>query len=279
MSIASKFYSKLLLFGEYTIIDGGTALSMPLKHFYGQWAKSASKSTLSTFFKHLLTLEGFDKALIKTAIAENWVFESSIPQGSGLGSSGALTAAAYNAFCINKKNDNSEVRRSLANIESFFHGRSSGLDPLTSYLNRPITIQNNKVVVLDKINLGKRFFLIDSAQDRDTKSLVAWFHNQKETEDDFTNALVELDRLNRLAIASILCSNSAGVLEAMRKISALQFEHFKKLIPKNISSLWSNGLEKDKYFMKLSGAGGGGFFLVYGKAADIEKTSKIVSVS
>jgi len=277
MSIAPKFYSKLLLFGEYTIIDGGDALSMPLQQFHGQWTKG-SESMLSSFFKHLLIRDGFDNTLINTAISENWVFESTIPQGSGLGSSGALTAAAYDAFCKNKSDDNVLLKNELADVESFFHGRSSGLDPLTSYLNKPVVIQNNKVVVLDKLNIGDKFFLFDSEKERDTKSLVGWFQNKKETDPNFANALIELNKLNRQAIASILCSNAAGVLKSMQKISALQFEHFKPLIPENVVRVWSEGLKANKYYMKLSGAGGGGYFLAYGNQSDFENASKTILV-
>jgi len=35
------------------------------------------------------------------------------------------------------------------------------------------------------------------------------------------------------------------------------------MIPADIKPLWQKGLEDDSYYFKLSGAGGGGYFLVH----------------
>ena len=81
-------------------------------------------------------------------------FESSIPEGYGLGSSGALVAALYNAYVINpiegrvdiKQNDLLTLKRIFAQIESFYHGTSSGLDPLICYLRQPVLIKKELTV-------------------------------------------------------------------------------------------------------------------------------------
>ena len=94
-------------------------------------------------------------------------FDSSIPQGYGVGSSGALVAAIYDKYAIDKitvlenltKEKLLKLKAIFGEMESFFHGKSSGLDPLNSYLSLPILINKNNIesthlpmqIVLDKV--------------------------------------------------------------------------------------------------------------------------------
>ena len=63
-------------------------------------------------------------------------FDSSIPQGYGVGSSGALVAAIYDQYALNKitvlenltKDKLVQLKQSLQQW-NLFHGKSSGLDP------------------------------------------------------------------------------------------------------------------------------------------------------
>jgi len=74
---------------------------------------------------------------------EGLAFESNIPIGFGLGSSGALSAGVYDSFCLAKANDNLELtKKHLAQIESYFHGSSSGTDPLVSFLQQGVYIES-----------------------------------------------------------------------------------------------------------------------------------------
>jgi len=268
---ASLYYSKLLLFGEYTIIDNGTALSVPFRKYSGHWSKSKENGGLTEFFDFLLTLEGMDQQKLRVAKEENWSFESNIPIGCGLGSSGALSAAAYDSFKTIKADKIKLLRKDLASIESFFHGQSSGLDPLTSYCNKAIVVGDQKEVQINRPAIGNNFFLIDSKIERNSKELISWFSNKKKTDKDFQIALMKLNRFNTMAIESILCSNDIGIENNVRKISNLQFEFFQKLIPESIKELWKAGFDSDQYYMKLAGAGGGGYFLGYGQWENLNK--------
>ena len=70
-------------------------------------------------------------------------FDSSIPQGYGVGSSGALVAAIYDKYASDKitvlenltRDKLLKLKSIFSMMESFFHGKSSGLDPLNSYLS------------------------------------------------------------------------------------------------------------------------------------------------
>ena len=64
-------------------------------------------------------------------------FDSSIPQGYGIGSSGALVASIYDQYALDKitvlenltKEKLQHLKTVFAAMESFFHGKSSGLRP------------------------------------------------------------------------------------------------------------------------------------------------------
>lgn len=56
-------------------------------------------------------------------------FESNIPVGYGLGSSGALVAAIYDDFFTEKASEFSELKRDLADLESFFMKKAVVLTP------------------------------------------------------------------------------------------------------------------------------------------------------
>jgi mevalonate kinase len=88
----------------------------------------------------------------KQDIANGMFFDSNIPQGYGVGSSGALVAAIFERYSFSKHNPENISKEDLKNIksvfgemESYFHGKSSGMDPLICYMNLPILIENKEI--------------------------------------------------------------------------------------------------------------------------------------
>jgi len=51
--------------------------------------------------------------------------------------------------------------------------------------------------------------------------------------------------------------------KSFKEISQIQLESFRDMIPASVISVWEKGLYNDDYYFKLSGAGGGGYYLVY----------------
>ena len=150
------FYSKILLFGEYGIIKDSKGLSIPYNFYNGALkidkhhtiSTQKSNASLKRFVGYLENIQmenpslvSFDMEKLKTDVENGLYFDSSIPQGYGVGSSGALVAAVYDKYATNKitvlENLTREKMLTLktifAEMESFFHGKSSGLDPLNSY--------------------------------------------------------------------------------------------------------------------------------------------------
>jgi len=95
--------------------------------------------------------------------ATSLYFDSSIPQGYGVGSSGALVAAIYDTYAIDKIEATETLTRDkllrlkeiFSLMESFFHGKSSGLDPLNSYLSIPILmiLEDNYKAIQNSLNI------------------------------------------------------------------------------------------------------------------------------
>jgi mevalonate kinase len=161
---APLFYSKILLFGEYGIIKNSKGLSIPYNFYKGGLklgdldSKIVKKSNLSLcFFRD--SLKKIDSSIVvfnfnkmNKDLFDGMYFDSTIPQGYGVGSSGALVAAFYDRYAENKYTVLENLTRDkilvlkniFSNMESHFHGKSSGLDPLNSYLSLPILIHSKK---------------------------------------------------------------------------------------------------------------------------------------
>ena len=260
------FPAKILLFGEYTIINGGSALAIPFDQYQGQWLP-ADETTLDGFFEYLLGLEGVDSDSVQQALAERWQFGSSIPMGYGLGSSGALSAAAFDTFFQPVKTM-AELKAKLSEIESYFHGQSSGLDPLTCYTHQPIRVQAGHISQAKGLTLPPQLHLYDSGIPRNGKPFIKYFVDRLEGEADFKEVVAGLNQFNADIIEALIARQNIKAL--FREISYTQFNHFKHMIPSDVATLWKKGLVEESYYMKLSGAGGGGYFLVW--VADETKT-------
>ena len=105
------FYSKILLFGEYGIIKNSKGLSIPYNFYNGALKTSSalnsvnqnSNESLQAFANYLKEnqksdLVEFDLDSLLNDIENGLYFDSSIPQGYGVGSSGALVAAIYDKY-------------------------------------------------------------------------------------------------------------------------------------------------------------------------------------
>ena len=133
------FYSKILLFGEYGIIKDSKGLSIPYNFYNGALKVDENPSveaiksneSLGRFVSYLEQLQEEQPALVtfaidslKADVARGMYFDSSIPQGYGVGSSGALVAAIYDKYAQNKitvlENLTREKLLQLKEIFSYF---------------------------------------------------------------------------------------------------------------------------------------------------------------
>jgi len=264
MDLARNYHAKLLLFGEYTILQGGEALAFPLEQYSAQWNKTAIDDSLLGFFDYLKKFEFLERRKIEKIMKDGIEFKSNIPRGYGLGSSAALTAAAYQAFCNTPSNDIQTLKSDLALIENYFHGNSSGFDPLCAYLDKAIHFKSGEIDILEKMPKLSRWFLIDSGQERDSKAMIKIFMEKKKDK-DFVSTLSDLESFNQCAIKAVIEEDKEALEETLKRISVIQLEHFAEMITNDIRSIWKKGLDSGKYSLKLSGAGGGGTYVGFGE--------------
>ena len=180
-----SFCSKILIFGEYTIIKKSMALATPYQLFDGYLTFPSSQDSmkkdndLNFLIKYLknckkLSFE-FDLSAFEFDVAQGLYFKSTIPRGVGMGSSAALTAAIYNRYGRSEEKSIPQLKKNMAFIESYFHGSSSGIDPLICYLNKSILLtqeQKNREVIIPDYSQGKGgLFLLNTGQSRKTEPL------------------------------------------------------------------------------------------------------------
>ncbi|MFZ2898270.1 MAG: mevalonate kinase [Saprospiraceae bacterium] len=280
MTLSARNYpSKVLLFGEYVIIRGARALAVPYPDFSGRWAWAAADKPspelagllgyLEQLYDDGALLAEMDLHTFARELGKGLFFESGIPVGYGLGSSGAVVAAVYEAFCTAPEAGLPQLREQLAQIESFFHGASSGIDPLVCLLGEPLLLQGKEeaeVVSAQESRSG--LFLLDTGMSRETAPLVRIF--LKKCEDPAFSSRIESALLpaSDAAIRAWLAGDQAGLLQAFEAISRFQWHDFQEMIPETFRPLWKKGLDSPHYKIKLCGAGGGGFLL--GIAPDLE---------
>ncbi len=280
-----QYPSKLLLFGEYSVLRGSQALAIPYPQLGGHWAYSTDISKQMDLSKWLVYLtklvENSEIALdtegVLREIKKGIFFNSNIPRGYGAGSSGALVAAMYDVYGLNKNLSINELKAVLGKIESFFHGSSSGLDPLVSYLKKPVLIKKDKsIAVLDSLKSDAQMFLLDTHQPRKTEPLVHFFMNKCDKTPPY-NALIENELVAYVddAIVAFLQNKTGLLFDIAHQISFFQYRFFTEMIPLAVKNVWLEGLSSDVFKLKLCGAGGGGFIL--GFCNNIVDAKKVLS--
>ena len=291
------FYSKILLFGEYGIIKDSKGLSIPYNFYNGALkieenpseAAIKSNQSLMRFAKHLAEVQAsnpvlvqFDLAKLNSDLQAGMYFDSSIPQGYGVGSSGALVAAIYDKYALNKitvlenltRDKLLQLKNIFAEMESFFHGKSSGLDPLNSYLSLPILINSKDNVeptgIPSQATEGKgAVFLIDSGIVGETAPLVKIFMENLKNEGFRTMMKDQFSKFTDAAVEGFLKGNFKSVFDNTKQLSKIALSHFKPMIPEQFHQVWQKGIDTNDYYLKLCGSGGGGYIL--GFTEDLEK--------
>ena len=154
-------------------------------------------------------------------------------------------------------------------MESFFHGASSGIDPLTSYLNKPLLIRNKTDVSVATPAEWKTtqpvVFLLDTQLPRQTGPLVQWFL-ERSNEAVFSEKLkTELLPAHEAMVQAWLDARDDAFWPNLQRVSRFQFEHFRPMVPATINDLWLRNLGNKDCIFKICGAGGGGFMLGFAK--------------
>ena len=290
------FYAKILLFGEYGIIKDSKGLAIPFNAYRGALkttksgdAKSdKSNKNLLRFYNYLAEntseIVTFDLASLKQDLDNGMYFDSSIPEGYGVGSSGALVASIYDKYALDKitvlenltREKLLKLKEIFSYMESFFHGKSSGLDPLNSYLSLPILINSKENIEPAGIPSQKEgkgaVFLLDSEQIGETEPMVNIFMNKMKNEGFRKMISEEFATTTDACIENFLQGDVKSLFGNVKKLSKVVLKNFKPMIPDASHKVWENGLKTNDYYLKLCGSGGGGYIL--GFTEDFEKAKE-----
>ena len=294
---APLFYSKILLFGEYGIIKNSKGLSIPYNFYKGGLKtgdlsnKTVFKSNeiLSRFREYLQKIDpkivSFNFSTMDDDLSNGMYFDSTIPQGYGVGSSGALVAAFYDRYGKNKitvlenltKDKILTLKDVFSKMESYFHGKSSGLDPLNSYLSLPILIRSKTSIETTGIptqsqNGKGAVFLLDSGESSKTAPMVDIFLKSMKNKDYSKFFREEFIKITDSCVDNFVEGNFKSLILDIKKLSEIVLKNFKPMIPENFHKIWKKGIDTNDYFLKLCGSGGGGYILGFTK--DIKKAEQ-----
>ena len=292
------FYSKILLFGEYGIIKDSKGLSIPYNFYNGalkvdkslsEEAKVSNQS-LKAFTAYLSNIQPelvrFDIDSLRKAVDSGMYFDSSIPQGYGVGSSGALVAAIYDKYAQDKitvlenltREKLLKLKAVFSEMESFFHGKSSGLDPLNSYLSIPILINSKDNIEATGIPSQKSdgkgaVFLLDSGIIGETAPMVGIFMENMKKEGFRKMLKDQFIKHTDACVDDFLSGNIKSLFNNTKQLSKVVLNHFKPMIPQQFHELWKKGIETNEYYLKLCGSGGGGYILGFTENIDIAQNT------
>ncbi|MGD9929120.1 MAG: mevalonate kinase [Mangrovibacterium sp.] len=283
-----KFPAKLLLFGEYALMFGAKALAVPFSTFTGTLIKPDEQIVPDETRESAAELNRFalwlgqenrneqlnfplDLGRLQQDVQAKLYFRSDVPLQYGVGSSGALCAALFDEYS-NYVADATKplsvgaalLKQDFALLESYFHGRSSGLDPLVSFLNRAVLVEG-KTITLPELKLDRlpwTMYLIDTKTTGATAPLVSLF--LRKMEQPAFCQLFEQEYLpaNHRAVDAFLSLDETNLFANLQSITQFQLDYFQEMIPANFVAPIRQLMEQNCY-VKLLGSGGGGFLLAF----------------
>lgn len=260
--------AKVLLYGEHTVLRNGQGLAVPYGRRSLRWTTDQPDERLLSFCRYLRAAfsggQLIDVPGLEKFLRNGQRLTGDIPTGYGLGSSGAVCAAVWNRFATSagKALFGEDLRQNLARMEQYFHGSSSGTDPLICYLAKPVLLGDGAPRGVDlPAGWSDRFFLVDTGpRFRPAAELIRQFTERYAAEPAFAAAVTTgwqqpADR----AITALLAADYKELSTQTRTISDFQRRELADYIPETYHDRWSgNG-----YVLKLCGAGGGGMLLGY----------------
>jgi mevalonate kinase len=275
IELKSTYPSKILLAGEYTVLLKSDALAIPFLYFSGGWRagiRSDYPFDFDEWIGHLSKLSEYDINLdvdrMRRDFENDIRFVSNIPQGGGLGSSGGITAAFYDRYvysAISIQGHLDEMRQILSYMEAYFHGESSGVDPIVSLTEQSYAVLNG-IGSLHDIRVPKSIslHLILTTAERQTAPLITFFKESMEKPKFSKRIQEEQIPAVHSFVDAWLDGRVSEVEQAFTTISQIEWDLYKPMITKEIKPLWKESLKSEDFSIKLCGAGGGGAYLAYG---------------
>lgn len=278
--IYSKAPGKIILFGEHAVVYDQPAIAIPVTkvkataRVYPELEKSpgwisiqASDINLDTTLSDLPEGQPISQAISLTlqAIHPDHIpamriqISSTIPIGSGLGSSAAISIAimrALSAF-MGQPLSPGEISALAYEVEKIHHGTPSGIDNTVIAYQTPIYFQRERPIELLKISKPTHWVIADTGETTPTRETVASVRAQYKADPERVGeclesigaiteeARVDLENGDIQSLGSLLTANQS-LLRGLDVSS-----------PK-IEALIAVALRAGAFGAKLSGGGRGG---------------------
>jgi mevalonate kinase len=292
------FSAKILLFGEYSVLLGSPALGIPFPAYTAKLRipesggeMTAIQRESNSVLKYLVSeyssggselSDTLDLQRYREEIERGLWLDSDIPRQYGVGSSGALCAALYGRFARNPiVPDETKtiliLREIFTRMELYFHGRSSGFDPLVIWSGRAMI--TGKETGTGPVHLPPglkawetEFFLLDTGSPSATAGRVQAFLERFSGNGAGVGEGKRFSSLAKECIAGLLEDREEDFSRAVAELSRFQLEHLPEWIPAAIRPAWKEGTESGLFTLKLCGSGGGGFLL--GMTRDVNSATR-----
>lgn len=280
-----NYPAKILLFGEYALLAGRRGFAMPFTHYNGSLKMDApagpqavdSNRKLQELF-NAFAADEYVKTIVDWAqfgqdLDNGLWFDSSIPSGYGVGSSGALVAAIYDRYKKNANDDLFELKGRLAGIEKFFHGSSSGIDPSVSILKKPLLVHDRNTAEVMELwetrLIGLNVYLVDTGSTSNTMGLVKWFEEKINDPDFYAITEQNFFTISDEIIGCIEFEQPV-IFDDVMTVSDYQFHYMKPMIPDSFMQHFEYGVKTREFAFKLCGSGGGGYMLCFSRTRSVE---------
>lgn len=279
---------KWILTGEHTVVRGGKALVFPLlskclrlRHFDSPQSLpskdakilSDALATAARGAKKFLETQGQKKSAKKNAAnfqfpIEQFTVDSSIPIGSGLGSSAALCVALAKWFASKGRIYEEEIFGMALEMEHAFHGKSSGMDVAVALAMQPLEFQLEKTPKSFSPSWCPHIYLLDSGERSTTKESVLKVMGMHEhNPEKFNSVDKQMKESVELALQSLCSDSGEDSFEALNKAIHIGRECYSDwgLVTPAMQTRAESALEAGANAWKPTGSGQGGFIITLWK--------------
>lgn len=283
----SSVPGKWILTGEHSVVRGQRALVFPLsskslrlRFLDGSFAKALSKQESNPMLLDALktAAKGAQKFLAEKGqkkqakkIASNFQFpvekftaDSTIPIGSGLGSSAALCVALAKWFAHKGYIYEEELYDLALEMEHAFHGKSSGMDVAVALSMQPLEFHIGKSPKPFTLGWQPHIYLFDSGERSSTKeSVLKVMEAYKSNETRGKEIDAKMQASVDLAFSALTGEASPANLSSLKQSFDLGRDCYEEwaLLTPQMQARASLVTEAGAIAWKPTGSGAGGFLL------------------
>jgi D-glycero-alpha-D-manno-heptose-7-phosphate kinase len=206
----------------------------------------------------------------------NLFVASEVPPGTGLGSSSAAAVTMVRA--ISTMVEQPMTKQQVAEVASYieigkmgmpigkqdqYASAFGGLNKIT-FTSEGVTVEPVKIDPEVRNTLGQRLMLFFTGSSRESTSILK--HQRKSTQDRDESVIQALHNIKQVAIDVQSCLER-GDLDEFARLLDYSWQEKRRLAPglstSFIDELYTLALEKGASAGKITGAGGGGFLMLY----------------